>query len=154
MIAVEQSFNVDRLVDSMQAYVQRIHSLDYSPLLEDIGRVAAIGSIDRIKSTKTAPDGTPWDPWSPEYAASGRGDSLLDLTGRLAASIDSFVSGDDEVTIYADEPQAARQHFGFRGRDARGADVDHPARPYLGVSDADLAEIAALMGRFVVEAFA
>lgn len=138
--------------EKLRAKLLQIQTLDYSPVLGEIGRIAAIGSIDRIKTQKTAPDGSAWAPWSPGYAASGRGDTLLDLGGQLAASIDSFVSGQDEVTVYAERPYAARQHFGFRGTDSAGRSVNHPERPYLGLSDADLVLVTRALADFAVEA--
>ena len=145
-------FDDHAVIDGRADVVRKLESIDFSDALERVGDIVALGSIDRIKTLKTDPSGAAWAPWSSSYARSGRGDSLLDQSGSLAASIDSFVSGSDEVTIYAERPYAARQQWGFRGRDSLGRNVNHPAREYLGVSDRDLVNIADELANFVGEA--
>ena len=85
----------------------------------------------RIADDKTAPDGTPWAPWSARYAATrNTGNairhSLLVGEGDLRDSIQNYTTGPAAVVgtplIYG-----ATHQFGS----ANGA---IPARPYLGLS--------------------
>ena len=58
-------------------------------LLESIGAVAESQTRRRISDEKTAPDGTPWAPWSTDYAKTRHGNqSLLQGDGDLLDSIE------------------------------------------------------------------
>ena len=58
-------------------------------LLESIGAVVERQTRGRISDEKTAPDGTPWAPWSTDYAKTRHGNqSLLSGVGDLRDSIE------------------------------------------------------------------
>lgn len=128
-------------------------SVDFGPVLGAVGEIGQLDSIRRIQSTKVDPDGNAWAPWSERYAASGKGRSLERQSGDLMGAIDHFVSGSDEVTLQAETPYAARQHFGFKGTDSLGRKVDHPARPFLGLSDVAEREVANTVANHIVHVF-
>ena len=99
----------------------------------------------RIDEEKTAPDGTPWAPWSPKYAKTrGPENSLLVSEGNLLASIESFANGDSagwgSNLIYARTHQQGDMKRNI------------PARPYLGLSDRDVEDLMAIIGQFMDEA--
>ncbi len=98
----------------------------------------------RIMDEKTAPDGTPWAPWSEAYAKTRnkRGiefQTLLVGEGNpgLLESIQNYSTGLTAV-VGTNQPYGATHQFGS----ANGAT---PARPYLGLSADNRAEIEALV---------
>lgn len=107
----------------------------------------------RIQSEKSAPDGTPWAKNAPWYAASKKG-SLLQETGSLLDSLSAQPSGHQAewgsnmiyaaVHQYGAEitPKTAKRLF-IGGRFARRVTI--PARPYLGLSDENFADMEALV---------
>jgi phage virion morphogenesis protein len=135
------------------AKIRALFDIDYSPILGDIGEIGQLDSIKRIQSTKSGPDGKAWAPWSSGYAKSGRGRSLERRSGDLMAAIDYAIQGGDAVMLTADLPYAARQQFGFNGTDSRGRKIDHPARPYLGLSDAARSEIGDIVANHIAQTF-
>ena len=141
------------LVATLRAKLAAVTNPDLSPVLADIGEIGQLDSIQRIQSTKTAPDGSAWAPWSARYAKSGRGRSLERRSGDLMGKVDYFVSGSDEVTLTAELPYAARQQFGFHGTDSLGRKVNHPARPYLGLSDVATRDVGTVVANHIVRVF-
>ena len=49
---------------------------------------------------------------------------------------------------------ARRQNLGFNDTDSRGRKVAHPARPFLGVDDADLEQIRDIIEAHLEQRFA
>lgn len=110
-------------------------------LLPQVGGLVESQTRERFQS-KTGPDGAPWAPWSAAYAKSRRrGQSLLVAEGHLRDSIEWRVEG-DAVHIGSNLVYAAIQQAGGR-EGMRPGPAAIPARPYLGVSDANAAEISA-----------
>jgi len=104
--------------------------------LRVLGPVIESQTRRRIHDEKTAPDGTRWEPWSEDYAATRRGDqSLLMDRGHLHDSISHLVHGRaleaGSSLIYAGTHQDGTDHV--------------PARPYLGVSRGNAREIDAVL---------
>ncbi|MEZ5444904.1 MAG: phage virion morphogenesis protein [Gammaproteobacteria bacterium] len=101
--------------------------------------------------SQAGPDGTPWAPNSPDYleskkAETGR-DLILVLERHLMESI-THQASDHDVRIGTNRVYGATHQFGAAkgsfGTDKRGRPIpwgDIPARPYLGVSEADKEEI-------------
>ena len=84
--------------------------------------------------TKESPDGTPWAAWSEPYARTRHsGHSLLESEGFLHDSIYGERAGDAAV-VGSPFVQAAVHQFG-------SAEGGIPARPYLGISKANGAEL-------------
>lgn len=125
------------------------HSIhDISRYLQQIGNAGfvnktlflAIGEVLR-KSTKArfskqqAPDGSPWQPLSPQYAAykrkRGYGKKILKMRGYLRG-IPTVQATDASVSIGSNRIYAAMHQYGGRTRFGQ-----IPARPYLGISDED-----------------
>ncbi len=110
-------------------------------MLKMIGAAVESQTRERIGSERTAPDGTAWPAWAAVTAARRHsGQSLLQASGTLIDSLHYVVDG-DEVTVGSGMVYAAIHQFG--GEAGRGRKVKIPARPYLGISaqnEADLME--------------
>lgn len=115
-------------------------------LLTQAGGIAESGVRQRLDEGKAAPDGTPWAKWSDRYAKTRKSSqSLLVGEGNLTDSIAYEVNAaGTEVAVGSNRIYAAIQQFG-------GAEVgiDIPARPYLGLSEQDTADILAAINAFV-----
>lgn len=109
-------------------------------------------AIPRNFSSESAPDGTPWAVLSPVTVArrEAKGQTpitILRATGRMSAGI-SYDATNDHVLIGSPAPQAAVMQFGAAkgafGANANGNPIpwgNIPARPFLGLSAEDEAEI-------------
>jgi phage virion morphogenesis protein len=98
---------------------------------------------DRLDTEKTAPDGTPWPPWSASYAATrDPGDSLLQGSMRLTNALRA-TSDRDTATVYvlSSVKYAGTHQYGY------GA---IPERPYLGLSAANMSEIERMLAEDVI----
>ncbi|WP_425092005.1 phage virion morphogenesis protein [Tropicimonas sp. S265A] len=129
---------------------------DMTPLMDAIGALLEQSARDRIEDTNTAPDGTPW-PKSLRVEMNQGGKTLLD-SGRLAASLTHIASRDQAEIgsnlIYAGVHQQGAEirptsgnALRFQLPDGRFVTVGKvtiPARPYLGASEEDEAEIREL----------
>ena len=114
-------------------------------LPEALGALVESQTRRRIEEERTGPDGTPWPAWSPRYAATRHsGHSLLQNEGDLLDSIFHEVTGDG-VEIGSGLVYAATHQFGHEERSI-------PARPYLGLSADNEAEITALIADLMEEA--
>lgn len=151
---------------------------DLGGALNQIGEALAETTKQRFAAGR-APDGTPWAPNSAvtidgfvnvfsgsrkkDGSLSKRGAAraggkrpLIGETRRLSTEIFHQVVG-DAVEIGSSLPYAATQQFGAR-RGAFGADRhgrplpwgDIPARPFLGVSEADAELVEDIVGRWLV----
>lgn len=141
---------------------------DMRPAMKDIGEYM-MGVTDERFAREEDPSGRPWQPHSPltlmiAYGWTRRrkdGSSLrrkthtkkggltagferyamnrkiLTLSARLRKSI-HYQAAKDSVVIGTDAVYAAIHQFG--GKAGRGRKVSIPARPYLGISDADRSE--------------
>ncbi|WP_270803889.1 MULTISPECIES: phage virion morphogenesis protein [unclassified Aeromonas] len=89
---------------------------DYkAELLESIGAVVESQTRRRISDGKTAPDGTPWAPWSDAYAKTRYGDqSLLQGSGDLYDSIEFQVQR-NSVRVGSPLAYAGVHQDGFSG---------------------------------------
>lgn len=123
--------------------LDRLDRLDTRKLLTQIGGDLEAQTRERLSSTKTAPDGERWKPWSTAYAARAKPNAkLLERTGTLIDSI-AFEVGDDAVTVGSNMVYAATHQFG------RG---NIPARPFLGVSAEDIEDIGSTELDFIAKA--
>ncbi len=120
------------------------------PALKDIGEYMQVAVDDRF-AAQTAPDGTPWAPNSPKTLARKRNPRILHDSTRLRGSINYQVQG-AELRQGTNLIYAATQHFGAAqgafGRTSRGGPIpwgDIPARPILGFSGDDQAEMLRLL---------
>ncbi len=125
-----------------QAYAltERLSGWQIADLAEAASELMAGQSKNRIEFDKAAPDGTPWDPWSAEYAVTRHGGhSLLRGEGPLLTSIQSYATA-DEAIVGSNLDYAAVHQGGSE-------DGDTPARPYLGLSDENEKELTVLIIR-------
>ena len=141
--------------DAQAALRRMAESLDDArEVLEDIGRRLVASTVRRFERT-AGPDGRPW-PTS--IRAREEGGLTLTDTGRLRGSITHQVLP-RAVRVGTNVPYAATHQFGaeIRPRRARALkfrvagqwatkqSVSVPARPFLGVSRDDEAEIARIV---------
>ena len=136
---------------------------DLTPVMDDIGAMLVASTQHRFE-TGTGPDGTSW----PESARAKRqgGQTLVD-SGRLRDSITHRARG-DTVEVGTNVIYAAIHQFGgtikpknakslaFPGLDGAPVfvkSVTLPARPFLGVSNDDREEIAAIVADEVARSF-
>ena len=143
MAGVELTAELDaRLLAEVARVFDRLGSEGVAQMADNLGNLIADQTVRRIKNEKTAPDGTPWAPWSGAYAktrntGNRHAQSLLIDSERLGllGSIQQYVSG-DVVTVGSNMVYAAIHQFGGRGI---------PARPYLGLSEQNRREIEDLV---------
>jgi phage gpG-like protein len=160
-------------LDRLQAALE-----ENAGLLRIIGAYGRDSTVRRMES-QTAPDGTPWTPLNPAYAAiKPAGYDILYLHGDLRNS-QTFRAGVGEVSWGSPMVYAAAQQFGavivpknakalsFVLGDTFGAgagklygltqgvlvqvkSVTIPARPYLGLSAEDREEITLLAEEYLM----
>lgn len=106
--------------------LQELANIDTKALLERIGEDLEASTVARFSEGET-PEGARWAGWSPDYAKRRHGGRVLDLTGRLRASMTR--SATDKDLKVGTPIWYARVHQ----RGARGI----PARPFLGYSAKD-----------------
>lgn len=123
------------------------------PLMTEIGSELEDSTRQRFRS-ETDPAGIPWvrisEEWAAEKAERGFASGILKMRGDLLNSV-RFEASNDGVSIIASTPYAAVHQFGARIRPKRGralrvrgrllSAVNIPARPYIGVSTDDAANI-------------
>ncbi|MBP9184349.1 MAG: phage virion morphogenesis protein [Fuscovulum sp.] len=142
MAGVTHTLVVESL-EAQRALGRLSHDL-LAQLAYEIGGLVEEQTRRRIDSEKTAPDGTPWAPWSARHAAriarrnrvSAR--SLLVGQGHLLEANQQYPGGQDVIVGNNLEYGAVHQ---FGSADGGGI----PARPYLGLSIENAAEIEELV---------
>lgn len=128
------------VLDALGELIRRGENL--APALRDVGEHLLNSTHDRFDA-EVAPDGTPWAPLSPAYARRKKKnpDKILVLDGYLedfpAASVDEH-----SVAIGTNRIYGATHQFGDERRHI-------PARPFLGLSDADRAEVLSIFGEYL-----
>jgi phage virion morphogenesis protein len=93
----------------------------------------------RIHFEKRAPDGKPWAPWSPRYARTrkpGLHSLLMDTWAMVDERLDSKSTA-TTATVFDTAPYAGFHMTGTRRM---------PARPFLGISDANARDIENWLG--------
>ena len=121
-----------------------------SPVLKVIGEDLKESSQQRFVS-KTGPDGQKWDDNSDvTIDLKGRNDPLVG-EGTLGEQINATLIGDDTLEIGSSMNYAAMQQFGGNKSEFPFLWGDIPARPFLGISDEDEANILATIEEFLNE---
>lgn len=124
---------------------------DPRPMLLDIGEALVNSTRDRF-SAQRGPDGQTWKSLSPRYleTKSPNPGKILQRRGDLVRQIFPQVEG-ATLLVGTDRVYGAVHQFGALkgafGKTRRGAPIpwgDIPARPFLGISDDDAAEIIAI----------
>lgn len=111
------------------------------PVFEDIGEYLDLSHRERW-DREEAPDGTPWEPLSPRYRArklrKKKPDKILVYDQQLRDTL-SYRATRDSLEFGSNLIYAASQHLGRE-------EIKLPARPWLGVSEADRDGILAIIG--------
>ena len=157
------------VLDVLNQMVSRM--IDLRPALNEIGEDMVQSTKDRFVSA-TAPDGTPWQKNSDVtlerylglFASSHKKDGTLSkagekrlgnkkpLTGEthaLAGQINYQVNGSSSVSIGSPMVYAAMEQFGGTRAEFPHLWGDIPARPFLGVSDSDSANIVDIVSSYL-----
>jgi phage virion morphogenesis protein len=150
---------------------------DFTPVMQQIGEQLLASTKDRFK-TSTAPDGSAWaansDLTLRRYLSKTKGNFKKDgsvskkgqkrlakkppLIGQSKSLSTQFAvqAGRDQVTLSTNVRYAAVQQFGAKqgafGRDRRNHPLpwgDIPARPFLGFSERDKADILAILSEYL-----
>lgn len=143
MAGVDFEAEVD--LTEAQAALSKLSSRDLDTLSYEIGSLIEDQTKRRLMDEKTAPDGTPWAPWSEAYAESLKRSnranprSLLVGEGNLKDSIQNYTTG-ETVKVGTNLVYGAIHQFG-----GEPVDMNIPARPYLGLSSENAAEIEDLV---------
>jgi phage virion morphogenesis protein len=132
--------------------IAALGNMDTRPLMDELGAAGVSQTQRRINSEKTAPDGTPWEPWSESYAKTRHGGhSLLVSNQDLLESNDHVVGLTGDFVEWGSNLVYAPAHqygldmsvMGSRRR------ITVPARPYLGISAENEADLVALVDDFL-----
>lgn len=141
MAGVSVTFELD--AGRAAAALARLSDGEIDSLVYEVGQLVENQTRERIAIGKQAPDGAPWAPWSAAHAATRRaGQSLLVGEGDpgLLESIQNFTHG-RTAEVGTPLVYGAIHQFGGAGAGKPGL----PARPFLGLSDANEREIEALV---------
>ncbi len=153
---------LDRLQNLLQELMKNLHSP--TAALHAIGNTL----IDSFITNFEVGGRPPWVPLSPKTLRKKRTKKILVETGRLRDSITYRLPRPNVLEIGTNVVYAAAHQFGLREtitvrehvRRSRGRAVrvrahqrraNLPARPFIVIQDADLAEIRRLLERFLVE---
>jgi len=120
---------------------------DLRPAFQDIGEYLLDATKRRFQEGR-APDGRPWAPNSPATLARKRGSRPLIGESRRLGNEIHYRAGPTSLELGSSLEYAAVQQLGARkgqfGRTRRGSPIpwgDIPARPFLGLSEADRATV-------------
>lgn len=123
---------------------------DLSEPMEEIGQYLVRSVKNRIKTSKTSPDGTPWARNSDlTIELKGRNSPNYD-TGRMAAGVHVADSDRDSVSVAVDASQAAALNNGFTNRGKYGHGKPVPARPFMGISTANKKRMSKIITDYIV----
>ncbi len=143
-VTVETSLDIAQAAGALA----RLSAAEMDRIAQGIGALVEDQTKRRIADDKTAPDGTPWADWSAGYRESmarpGRTNPRSLLVGspsHLLHSIQHFTQG-DSVRVGTPLIYGAIHQF---GGDPTQGHAPIPARPYLGISASDAAEISDLV---------
>jgi phage virion morphogenesis protein len=138
--------------------------VNLAPVMRDIAVYGESATTNRFMITQTGPDGQKWKPSRRVTDAKGKGLTLVD-SGMLVKTISSGFSADYAEwgvnRVYAAihqfggviRPKKARAlRFRAGGKTIFRHAVTLPARPYLGLSDADRDEILTIINRAITQA--
>lgn len=182
MAGAQNVINIDINDAEIQAALQQLAAKlnDLTPFFKDVGETLLNSTRERFRS-QTAPDGTPWAPLSPAYAARKprHKDKPLTLSGVLRGALvkqadqDSLRIGTPLIYGATHQFGAAKGSFGTvaahinaytrRTRSGKTATVrahtrqmrvpwgDIPARPFLGLSAEDRSDLLDAMNDYLAK---
>ena len=116
---------------------------DLTPVFRDLGEALKISHRERF-SRGVGPDGQPWPELSPGYRATKKKnkDKKLVLDGWLREL--HYQAGGTELRLGTDRLYGATHQFGDPARNI-------PARPFLGLDDAERAYVIAVLSEWLVD---
>lgn len=148
------SIGVSITINGFDVAAQRLADLerpDFNEALETVGALVESQTKRRIQEDKESSEGKAWAPWSDAYARTRHGgQSLLQGEGNLLESVQFLVSG-DELEVGSNIVYAATHQFGDRRLAWGRVMVMIPARPWLGLSAENEAEILEVLNDFLAE---
>ena len=116
------------------------------PVFDQFGRYL-LGRIRGYFRAETAPDGTPWAPLSPRYKARKRREGRDRGIGRYTLAMINglaYNANGKRLTVGTTPDYAPAFQFGVPRR-------NQPARPFLGVTDADRAQLSEQISDYLGE---
>lgn len=123
--------------------IDRLSRVRRDGLLDVVGATVETQTRRRITDLKAAPGGEAWPAWSDEYAKRRPGGrSLLMGEDNLLDSVTFLVVGQTGVEVGSNLIYAATHQFGDEDRGI-------PARPYLGISEANEIELFHEVDKFL-----
>ncbi|MCB1397261.1 MAG: phage virion morphogenesis protein [Rhodobacteraceae bacterium] len=136
-------------IERVEAALGRLGSADLDDMAYNVGALLEASTRERIATEKRSPDGAAWAPWSDARPATRQPrHSLLVQDNHLLTSIQNHSEG-ATVKIGSNMVYAAIHQVG--GQAGRNRAVTIPARPYLGLSDADERAIHDLIAEALAE---
>lgn len=155
MAGVQVELTLQGIEGATQA-LARLAATDLEDLAFNVGALLESSTKERIATEKAAPDGTPWTPWTEAYDETRNHDthSLLVQDNHLLTANQNYTTG-TTVRVGNNLVYGAIHQMGGEITNAfgRGIKVTMPARPYLGLSDADRRAITDLIGTTLAEPF-
>lgn len=128
----------------LEVLLARLQRFSTRGLMLRLGELAKRDHIRRVTSEKTSPDGEAWAPLQPSTVEKKGSSEIMVESGRLAAA---FVLTDlgNIARIWSSSPYLRFHQGGAHGW--HGSVI--PARPIIGLSVANVAEIAVAANAFV-----
>ncbi|HIE4801225.1 TPA: phage virion morphogenesis protein [Serratia marcescens] len=157
MAGIALEFSVNVALDTITELESRLEHPE--PMLAEMGEALLDIHEARFKS-QVSPDGVPWKPLQPWYRQSKprNQDKILTLDGPLRNTLRYQIRA-TELLFGTDRPYGAAHQFGaiIRPRVARALSVqgwqvkkvELPARPWLGLSDADGSTLVEIARRYL-----
>jgi phage virion morphogenesis protein len=135
MRAVVNTSTIQGLIDRLK---------NPAPLLAEIGRILSDSTKDRIKNTKTDPNGAQWAPWAlgtliGRTRRGTAGTGLLYESGALYNSIETQINP-TSVLVGSSSPYA---------RFLQSGTPHMPARAFLGISTQDQGRIDVVLKKYI-----
>lgn len=118
------------------------------PVLLAIGEKLTESTKLRFQ-TSTAPDGKKWAPNKPSTLARKKGDKPLIGKTQLLSQQISYAADMQSLVVGSPMKYAAMQQFGGKKSQFPNLWGDIPARPFLGISDADEKMIVGEIGDYL-----
>lgn len=144
-------------VARLQERIARLANPDRKDLLEQLASRVESQTRRRISEEEESPDGQPWQAWTASYAATRSGGASLlqgaskgkdkGIGGGLIDSITYEIKGDEALIGSNLEYAAIHQYGGTPGMKPGPAGI--PARPYLGYSPENLADLEEIADRWL-----
>lgn len=135
-------------LERLRRRLERLAVAQHDALLESMVAAGESQTRRRIESERQAPTGEPWQNWSTSYAETRHsGQSLLIATGSLLDSITSFV--DAQTAGWGTNKVYAAIHQLGGKPSMRPGPAGIPARPFMGLSEDNLAEMDSIIDDYV-----